>query len=129
MRFPESFQKPQAKVMTKANVTCSEAESLVARLCESDVDLTLTQSKLQRTQIISKPGKHQQSCVVPRPEFELHCQPTPPKEPRHLEVVVGPCKGHGSPEEITACVVHFLLGCDEIKNIFESQKVLFSLSK
>lgn len=91
------------------NVTCSEAESLVPWLCERDVDLTLTQSKLQRARFISKPGEHQQSCVVPRPELELHCQSALSKEPRHLEVVVGPCKGHGSPQEVTARVVHLFL--------------------
>lgn len=95
------------------SVTCSEAESLVPWLREGDVDLTLTQSKFQRAQIISKPGEHQQSCVVPRTELELHCQAALSKEPWHLEIVVGPRKGHGSPKKVTACVVHLFLWWDE----------------
>lgn len=66
------------------NLTCSKLYFLVSWLEDGHIDLTLTETQLKGTQVVSKAREHQQSCVVPWAELELDKHARSSKEPRHL---------------------------------------------
>ena len=91
-------------------LTSTKLQLLLARLDEGDINLAFTQSKLQGAQAICKPGEHQQACVVPGAEFELHCHARFTVEPWQLQVIVGPSKGEGLQYKVRAGIAYRSLG-------------------
>ena len=91
--------------------TCSKLQFLFAGLEYGDVDLSLTETQLQSSEVVGKAREHQQPRVVPGAELELDEHPGLPEEPGHLQVVVGPGERHGLQQNVATMVMHlFLMG-------------------
>ena len=108
----DSFNVPKPFLLNLTGLqvaTCSKLEFLLSWLEYGDVDLSLTQTQLKGTQVISEAREHEQPCVVPGAELELDEHAWPPEEARHLQEVVGPGKGHRFEENVAAGKVHLFL--------------------
>ena len=91
--------------------TCSKLQFLFAGLEYGDVDLSLTETQLQSSEVVGEAGEHQQPRVVPGAELELDEHPGLPEEAGHLQVVVGPGERHGLQQNVPTMVMHlFLMG-------------------
>lgn len=90
--------------------TCGKLQLLLARLGDGDIDLPLAQHHLEGAQAVGKARVEQETDGVPGAEAKADSQAVPPRDPRHLHVVVDASEGDGAGQLVLAVVAHFALG-------------------